>query len=228
MSQLPYPGVKPLEMGVLPASPPFKQSGFPTSAKMGSLGEPETLPYWQVNVAPENREEECPPFLLHVSAKDLEILKTPDAEYELLSWPELQEHIRQNRLDIFQRTPSDLRRYMAFNHETKLQYGSIMDFVLGQKLKWQIPIVSEGRPFEKRSDLKIMWNDWPYGFDPRIVHLVVWTKFALEDDPFSGDLTDRQRKQIDHYVEKDFRVRFGAHNVSLPVLCAGRSRRRWN
>lgn len=84
--------------------------------------------------------------------------------------------------------------------------------------------MAEGAPFENERDLKVMWNDWPYGVDPRIVHLVVWTKFAFEDDAVTGDLTDRQRMQIDRYVEREFRVRCGAHNVSLPILCKGRAK----
>lgn len=197
---------------------PFPSHQLSTSAEMGSLGSPEALPYWQVNVPLEEREEECPPYLQNHKDKDIEILGTPDSEYELLSWPELQDHIRNNRLDIFQRTPSDLRRYCAFNYKTKLKYGSIMNFILGNKLHWQHPIVADGRPFEKESDLKVKWNDWPYGVDPRIVHLVVWTKFALEDDLVTGDLTDAQRKQIDDYVETTFRLRCGKDNVRLSIF----------
>jgi hypothetical protein len=37
-----------------------------------------------------------------------------------------------------------------------------------------------------------------------IVHLVVWTKFALEDDPATDDLTPRARKEIDDYVKQTF------------------------
>ena len=31
--------------------------------------------------------------------------------------------------------------------------------------------------------MRILYNDWPYGLVDGIVHLVVWTKFDLEDDP---------------------------------------------
>ncbi|KFX95214.1 hypothetical protein O988_05902 [Pseudogymnoascus sp. VKM F-3808] len=208
---------------------------------MGSLTEASTLPYWQVNVPPEEREEECPSFLLSAKGKDVEILGTPDSEYKRMTWPELQGHISRNRLDIFQRTPIELRRYFAFNYEIKKKYGSIMNFVLGEKLHWEHPIVADGEPFEKDSDLSIKRNDWPYGIDERISHLVVWTKFPLEEDPTTGgdsrtfpaslpetvsrvepaqedpttggDLSDRQRKQIDDYVEKTFRVQCGSDNV---------------
>ena len=41
------------------------------------------------------------------------------------------------------------------------------------------------------------------------MHLVVWTKFELEDDPETGISTPESRKQIDEYVQRVFRERGG-------------------
>ena len=46
------------------------------------------------------------------------------------------------------------------------------------------------------------------------MHLVVWTKFALEDDLETNDLTPNMRKEIDEYVDKTFRTRVPSDNVS--------------
>lgn len=64
-------------------------------------------------------------------------------------------------------------------------------------------------------DLKILYNDWPYGIDTKIIHLVVWTKFELEDDPVTGALTASMRQKIDDYVERTFRSRVRGDNVCL-------------
>ena len=61
--------------------------------------------------------------------------------------------------------------------------------------------------------MKILCNDWPYGIDEDIVHLVVWTKFALDDDPLTGDLTVDGRAQIDDYVRRTFSSRMPADSV---------------
>lgn len=53
-------------------------------------------------------------------------------------------------------------------------------------------------------DIKILYNDWPYGIDERIVHLVVWVKFPFQEDAVTGDLTDAARKEIDTYVDSVF------------------------
>lgn len=52
--------------------------------------------------------------------------------------------------------------------------------------------------------MTILCNDWPYGIDPDIVHLVVWTKFELEDDEETGLCTAKSRQEIDDYVQKTF------------------------
>ncbi|RDL36885.1 Uncharacterized protein BP5553_06237 [Venustampulla echinocandica] len=171
------------------------------------------LPYWQINVPPAERTATCPPFLENLIAKDLQIVSTPDHRYEILTWPQVQAIIVANRLDVFQRVPSQLRRYLAYNYYLRKAHGSVMNFILGERLKWEQPITAEGKPFEKETDVKILWNDWPYGIDERIVHLVVWTKFGLQDDPTTGDLTDKARGEIGAFVEEKFERRVGADNV---------------
>jgi hypothetical protein len=61
-------------------------------------------------------------------------------------------------------------------------------------------------------DMKILFNDWPYGIDSRIVHLVIWVKFPLEEDTTTGDLTDTARQQINSYVDTTFASKVGSEN----------------
>ena len=165
---------------------------------------PKDLPYWQVNIPDHLRTAECPDFLRNLTDKDRGIISTPDNEYEIDSWAVVQGKVARNRLELFQRVPSDLRRYLGFTWKLRQDYGSVMKFILTQRLQWTVPITPRGRPFEFSDDVRVLRNDWPYGIDKRIVHLVVWTKFALEDDPATGDLTDTARAEIDSYVRKTF------------------------
>ncbi len=73
--------------------------------------------------------------------------------------------------------------------------------------------MAESSPFENNSDIKILFNDWPYGVDSDIVHLVFWTKFELPDDPVTGELTPQTRQQIDNYVIKTFHSHVSEENV---------------
>lgn len=176
-----------------------------------------SLPYWQVNVPPAERTEACPDFLLGANVKDRTILSTPDDQYSRQSWAEVRECIRTNRIDIFQRVPSDLRRYLAYNWQLKQKYGSVMQFVVAERLKWPEPIVAAAPPFQSEADIKILWNDWPYGIHEKIVHLVVWTKFDLKDDPVTDDLTPEARKDIDAYVDETFCTSVKQENVSVKL-----------
>ncbi|KAK3394664.1 hypothetical protein B0H63DRAFT_517769 [Podospora didyma] len=177
----------------------------------------DLLPYWQVNVPPALRTPTCPEFLLHLSPKDLSIISTPDSAYEIDSWPAVRERVASNRLDLFQRVPSQLRRYLERTWRLKQEHGSGMAYILGHRLHWDAAdLVSrrDAKPFtEKEDDVKILRNHWPYGIDERIVHLVVWTKFALAEDPATGDLTDEARGEVDGFVRRVFAGRVADDQV---------------
>ena len=59
-----------------------------------------------------------------------------------------------------------------------------------------------------------MYNDWPYGLDTRIKHIVVWVKFDLEEDPKTDDLTTDCRQRIEDYVAKNFMSKVPKENVT--------------
>lgn len=68
--------------------------------------------------------------------------------------------------------------------------------------------------------MRILYNDWPYGLVDGIVHLVVWTKFDLEDDPATDDLTPRARQEIDDFVKRVFCSRMGPGQVRRMLHCS--------
>lgn len=89
-------------------------------------------------------------------------------------------------------------------YELKKTHGSVMDFVQRNRLMWDSITPSGDVQFTNSADLKVLYNDWPYAVDPDIVHLVVWTKFLLEDDPATNDLTDIARDRIEQFVIRTF------------------------
>lgn len=182
---------------------------------MGSYSHPDELPYWQVNIPPENRQEECPEFLRDISDKDIRIIGTPDEEYRVQTWQQVVDITRTGRLADFQRWPSELRRYRQYTWELKRAHGSVMNFMLRQRLGWSEPVVPQGsKPFECQEDFKILMNDWPYGLDKRIVHLVVWTKFDLPDDRDT-------EAEIEAFVNKTFSPGVSQDKVSHRTPLAG-------
>ena len=69
---------------------------------------------------------------------------------------------------------------------------------------WKTNTPSGDAPFTNSKDYRILFNDWPYAIEPDVSHLVVWTKFLLEDDPTTDDLTDQSRKMLEKFVGETF------------------------
>lgn len=89
-------------------------------------------------------------------------------------------------------------------YKLKQNYGSVLSFVQNERLRWDSISPSGQPPFVNPADFKVLYNDWPYGIDPDITHLVVWTKFLLEDDPETGFLTDEYHDLIESFVKRTF------------------------
>ncbi|QSS56541.1 hypothetical protein I7I53_04785 [Histoplasma capsulatum var. duboisii H88] len=174
----------------------------------------EPLPYWLVNVPRSQWPSECPEYLRNLPQKSIKSLSTPDAQFKPQSWDLVKEIVGSNQIHLLQRWPSDLRRYLEYIAKIKAIYGSVLDFVVQKRLRWVGDLEARGTaPFQHPDDIKILYNDWPYGVEKDIVHLVVWTKFELEDDLATDDLTPRMRREIDEFVGKTFRSRMPAEKV---------------
>lgn len=90
-----------------------------------------------------------------------------------------------------------------------------MAYVMQERLKWTPSSRSspetglffdyeDPTPFRNSKDYRIMPNDWPYGLDKGIVHLIVWLKNRLEVEPSRGDMTTRARTQVEEFVQRQF------------------------
>ncbi|KAF2418681.1 hypothetical protein EJ08DRAFT_643002 [Tothia fuscella] len=174
----------------------------------------EEISWWNFNIPHEERTKECPDFLVGSSEKDMRLIGKWDADHESLTWDEVKELISTNRIDLFRRKPSDLRCYRNYVHNLKNEYGSVLYHIQHNLLQWP-DLTPQGAPFTFTcpGDVKVTYNDWPYGIDSHIVHLVVWTKFRFEEDSENGDLTPKARKQIEDYVDGNFRSRIDADHV---------------
>ena len=49
-----------------------------------------------------------------------------------------------------------------------------------------------------------MLNDWPYGFDSGIKHILVWTRTPIAVDDDRGDVTPESKRIIEDFVERQF------------------------
>lgn len=84
--------------------------------------------------------------------------------------------------------------------------------MIQKRLFWK-PVSKEGLPrfdhisdipFANPRDFAVLRNDWPYGFESGITHLVVWTKTPIETDQTRGDVTPASRQVIKDFVQRYF------------------------
>jgi hypothetical protein len=165
-----------------------------------------------------------PPFVL--TATDWQQLSIKDADFTPHSWPNLQQLIFNNRLEELKRWPSALKAYLAWTAHVKEKYGSVMTYLLQQRLFWQ-PIKDETEalrfevrsetPLSDRNDFKILRNDWPYAFEPGIHHIVVWLKQRLPVDA-DGALNDEGRSLVDVFMRSEIMPKMGEPKVGQSIL----------
>ena len=118
---------------------------------------------------------------------------------------------------IQKRTPSELRKYLGWTTAIKAKYGFMVNYIAQERLRWGPMMDTKGvsvanpdlvpknaAPFADEADYKILRNDWPYGCDPGIHHLVVWMKTKVPVKPENGSLTPESREIIQSFVDKTF------------------------
>lgn len=97
---------------------------------------------------------------------------------------------------------------MKWTAETKAQYGSMTQYLLANRLpkSWgQPPFTPESTvPFAKEADYRVLLNDWPYGLEPNITHIVVWTRTFIATDGERGDMTPESRELVRDFVKRYF------------------------
>ncbi|KAK5022502.1 hypothetical protein LTS07_009948 [Exophiala sideris] len=160
--------------------------------------------YWNANIPEERWTQECPEYLNGISEKNKAILSRKDDDFNRLTWTEVQHLVNTNHIERFQRTSSQLRAYLEYIHYLQKRYGSVLSYVQHERLNWEDITPSGNRLFTNPTDYKILYNDWPYYVDQDIKHLVIWTKFTIEEDEITGKLTPAAAAQVEEFISGTF------------------------
>lgn len=112
----------------------------------------EELQYWNFNLPQSQLSSECPEYLLNLNDKDRRLIESWDNDYQIQDWPKVQELVRTNRIDLFQ-------RYRQFIFNIIQEYGSVMKFILRTRLHWNSVVPASIIPFADPADVKTFYND---------------------------------------------------------------------
>ncbi|KAK5047785.1 hypothetical protein LTR84_006450 [Exophiala bonariae] len=161
--------------------------------------------WWNINIPESQWTPECPEFLVGQTAKNIGILsRNPDEDRRRFNWEEVQEFAKTNRIHHFERSASALRAYLEYMHHLKKTYGSVLAFIQHQRLHWDEIVPSSDKHFSNPADFKVLYNDWPYHIDEDITHLIVWTKWQMDDEPATEEPTAETRREIEEFIVKTF------------------------
>jgi hypothetical protein len=181
---------------------------------------------WKANPDPSALPfpRDDPPFAL--TAIDWHQLSLPDAKFTPHSWSNLHHLIATDQLDELKRWPSALKAYLAWTAHVKVKYGSVMAYLLHQRLFWNPDKDDTGAlkfdvhnttPFANSEDYKILRNDWPYGFESGIRHIVVWLKHRLPVDA-EGALNEEGKSLVRQFVKSEFRKKAGEQEEGQKII----------
>lgn len=113
-----------------------------------------------------------------------------------------------NDLAALKRRPSDLGRYIKWTAETVAEYGTMSNYILAHRLPgaWGRPPFTPASavPFGSAADYRVLLNDWPYGLQPGITHIVVWSRTPIATDAATGDMTPQSRADVGRFVTTFF------------------------
>ncbi|KAK9455381.1 hypothetical protein V1511DRAFT_458922 [Dipodascopsis uninucleata] len=152
--------------------------------------------------------------------KDAENALKDDSEFIRFSWESLRDIIENNELQKLMRLPSDLRQYLLWKSSVVETYGSVVNYVIKMKLQWTSEDLEEAKSYTQilsnRDLYKILLNDFPYGLEKGIIHVVVWSKIRIPDhklDSANGmsreTVTDEARALIEDFLEANFVKQLG-------------------
>lgn len=124
------------------------------------------------------------------------------------TWDEIKLIVSTNKLELFARSYAQTQSYLDFKKHLKGNNLSIQQYLLDHELHWDPrELEPDHRLFSDENDVKILLNKFPYYFDKNVVHLCIWTKKSIPNDPNSpvGDISPQTKRLIQTYIDKTFK-----------------------
>ncbi|KAK6463227.1 hypothetical protein DFJ63DRAFT_312550 [Scheffersomyces coipomensis] len=126
------------------------------------------------------------------------------------TWDQIEFIVGSNQLQVLARSKSETKRYLQFKQDLKESNSNILDYLLHHELQWKDEDINNketNKIFNMHTnDVKILYNKFPYYFEPNVYHLCIWSKNRMEVDINSeeGDITDDMKNLIETYINLTF------------------------
>ncbi|CAI4053106.1 hypothetical protein N7582_005641 [Saccharomyces uvarum] len=131
-----------------------------------------------------------------------DIAGNDQAEARELKWDEIKDIIESGELARLKRSKETTEKY----HEHKrLTTGLDMNQYMLQQLGWSSdepqPQDAVERAFSSRTLYVLRANDFPYSFEPGVVHLVLWSKIALPVHSPDKTVRDAAQARLNAFLQ---------------------------
>ncbi|CCD23475.1 GIG1 family protein NDAI_0B04410 [Naumovozyma dairenensis CBS 421] len=125
-----------------------------------------------------------------------------------ITWKQVNDYVSKNELYNLRRSPEQTLKY--HKHRDSLKGINVTEFIL-QKLHWNLDELENLNSIKFKTDdektkacfsnsslYQVTLNDFPYFFEPNVVHLLVWSKIRIP--MYKNDETEKH-EEVDHIPE---------------------------
>ncbi|KAI8985863.1 hypothetical protein BDB01DRAFT_786592 [Pilobolus umbonatus] len=109
-------------------------------------------------------------------------------------WEEIVHYVSKNQVSKLRRNKSDEIVYRAWTKQALIDYGTIENYLLKEKLHFPSP-ESSNRPV-----VLVLPNDFPYSVDPGIDHILIWSQEPLQAEYIESILESRYDRTLYEWV----------------------------
>lgn len=129
----------------------------------------------------------------------------------VIPWDDVIKYIKLKQLANLKRSKEQTERYHKHKDELKRRNMTILQFMLKEKLKWDEREIYELNHLKyvtvqqqlhailtKNDFFKVTANDFPYNYEPNVLHLLIWSKIKLPiylNDTTDSDAFDFQNNR---------------------------------
>lgn len=133
----------------------------------------------------------------------------PSITSDVIPWDDVIKYINKKELFKLKRSKKQTDRYHKHKDELKKQHITVSQFILQMILKWDaneiyelnhikyVTVQQQLKAILTNEQLfKVTINDFPYNYEPNVLHLLIWSKIKLPI--YINDTTDIDGINIDH------------------------------
>lgn len=122
-----------------------------------------------------------------------------------MEWDEAVSAIKNHHLEKLRRTPEQTTKYTEHKNLLSAKGISVADHMRLDRLQWPDMTPTNEEFLADPADIKVLYNDHPYGFVDGIEHVCVWTRARCPCDAHHVP-TEAAQQRIEDFLSQRFKT----------------------